>query len=221
MKNLIYIFLFLATIQVGNSQIIYKEFESLKLDGTRELKIQLPRDYEDNTDKNYPLFIVLDGDYLFEPVVGNVDYYSYWEDMPESIVVGINQSETRDEDTFYAEPNFVPEETGADFFEFIGLELIPYLNKTYRTANFRAIVGHGETANFANYYLFKDNPLFQAYIIISPDLAPEMETRVTERLLQFEDRKFYYLATSDNDLKTIQNYYTIMISLKVLLIILL
>jgi len=196
--------MFLAFTQVINSQVTYEEFQSDKLEQTRELKIQLPRGYEKNTDKTYPLFIVLDGDYMFEAVVGNIDYYSYWEDMPEAIVVGINQGENRVKDCFYSEQNSLPVDSGARFFEFIGMELIPYLNETYRTANFRAIVGHGETANFVNYYLFKDKPLFHAYVVISPDLAPEMETRITERLLQFQDQKFYYLATSTNDLKSVK-----------------
>ena len=72
-----------------SSQVIYEEFASSKLGEKRQIKIQLPRGYENDTDKSYPLFIVLDGDYLFEAVAGNVDYYSYWEDMPEAVVVGV------------------------------------------------------------------------------------------------------------------------------------
>ena len=204
MKTLIYILMIIACVPICNSQVIYEEFESDKLGEARELKIQLPRGYEKNTDKSYPLFIVLDGDYMFEAVVGNIDYYSYWEDMPEAIVVGINQADKRVMDCFYSEQNFLPIDSGAKFFEFIGMELVPHLMETYRTANFRAIIGHGETANFANYFLFKDNPLFQAYVVISPELAPEMETRITERLLQFQSQKFYYLATSTNDLRSVK-----------------
>ena len=82
----------------SQSQIIYEEFESNKLNESRRLKIQLPRDYETNTEKVYPIVIVLDANYLFEPVAGNVDYFSYWEDMPESIVVGSMQGEKRYDD---------------------------------------------------------------------------------------------------------------------------
>ena len=32
----------------------------------------------------------------------------------------------------YSEQNSLPIETGANFFEFIGMELIPYIEKTYR-----------------------------------------------------------------------------------------
>lgn len=191
-------------VHLMNAQTIYEDFQSGKLGQSRQLKIQLPRNYDENKEKTYPLFIVLDGDYLFEAVAGNVDYYSYWEDMPESIIVGINQVNTRDADCYYSEQNYLPVETGAQFFEFLGMELIPYLNNTYRTAEFRVAVGHGETANFINYYLFKNNPLFNAYMTISPDLAPGMIENISDRLKQFQTKIFYYLATSNNDIKPLR-----------------
>ncbi len=204
MKNLIYTLTIFFVFNLANAQVSYHDIESEKLGESRQIKIQLPRGYENNIEQTYPLFVVFDGDYLFEPVTGNIDYYSYWEDMPEAIVVGINQVNSREDDCLYSDENFLPIETGASFFEFVGLELVPYIEKNYRTANFRIAVGHGETANFINYFLFKDNPLFQAYISISPNLAPEMEQHITERLLQFQNKKFYYLATASNDLRVVR-----------------
>jgi predicted alpha/beta superfamily hydrolase len=186
---------------IAQSKIIYEEFESIKLDETRRLKIQLPRDYEENTKKQYPIVIVLDANYLFEPVAGNVDYFSYWEDMPESIVVGIMQGNARYEDCDYSDTTFFPEETSAAFFEFIGLELLPYIDTTYRTAQFTIIVGHDFTANFINYFLFKDPPLFNGYISLSPDLAPLMDERLPERVPQLESKIYYYLCTGTDDVQ--------------------
>ncbi len=185
------------------SQVIYESFRSIKLDQSRELKIQLPRNYKKNEKKTYPLIIVLDGDYLFEPVAGNVDYFSYWEDMPESIVVGINQRKTREGDGEYDSAEFLPTLKGAEFFEFIGQELVPYLNQTYRTAQLKIIVGHDYTANFINYFLFKDNPIFQGYICLSPELAPPMADRITSKLASSSDI-WYYLATATNDAEGIK-----------------
>lgn len=185
----------------ASAQIIYEEFNSSKLGESRRLKIQLPRNYETNIDKVYPIVLVLDADYLFEPVAGNVDYFSYWEDMPESIVVGIMQGDGRYDDCNYDDTNFVPAEKGADFFEFIGLELIPHIDDTYRTAKFIIAVGHDFTANFINYYLFKDPPLFNGYINLSPDLAPMMEQRLPERIPSVESKIFYYMATGTDDIK--------------------
>ncbi len=187
----------------GYSQAIYESFRSIKLDQSRELKIQLPRNYKKNVDKTYPLIIVLDGDYLFEPVAGNVDYFSYWEDMPESIVVGINQRKTREGDCEYDKAEYLPTLKGAEFFEFIGQELVPYLNQTYRTAQLQIIVGHDYTANFINYFLFKDNPIFHGYICLSPELAPQMAERITTRLASSSDI-WYYLATATNDAESIK-----------------
>ncbi|WP_026451093.1 alpha/beta hydrolase [Aequorivita capsosiphonis] len=182
------------------SQTIYKNFDSDKLRQTRKLKIQLPRNYDKNTDKKYPIVLVLDADYLFEPVAGNVDYFSYWEDMPESIVVGVMQGNSRYKDCAYDEDTFMPGDQGAEFFEFIGLELIPYIDEQYRTAKFIIGVGHDFTANFLNYYLFKDPPLMNGYINLSPDLAPLLDTRLAERIPNIKSKTFYYLATGTDDI---------------------
>src|SRR5210317_418877 len=130
MKNLFFLSIYLLSCVslFAQSKIIYEEFNSNKLEESRRLKIQLPRDYEENIDKVYPIVIVLDANYLFEPVAGNVDYFSYWEDMPESIVVGIMQGDDRYDDCEYDDSNFLPADKGADFFEFIGLELVPYID---------------------------------------------------------------------------------------------
>lgn len=203
-KSIILIFLFFCVLNTVKAQVKYETIESSKLGDTRQIKIQLPRGYNNNEDKSYPIFIVFDGDYLFEAVAGNVDYYSYWEDMPESIVVGVNQFDKRYDDCMYSEQNSLPIETGAAFFEFIGMELIPHIEKNYRTANFRVAVGHGETANYINYFLLKPQPLFQGYVVVSPELAPSMIDYLPERLGQVDNKIFYYLANTNNDASSIK-----------------
>jgi predicted alpha/beta superfamily hydrolase len=204
MKSVFCFLLLVFSFNFFQAQVIYEPFESYKLGESRELKIQLPRGYNDDDKKTYPLFVVFDGDYLFEVVAGNVDYFSYWEDMPEAIVVGVNQVDKRYDDCLYSEQNSLPIETGASFFEFIGTELIPHIQNKYKVGNFKVAVGHGETANFINYYLLKQQPLFQSYIVISPELAPQMNTFVTDRLSTFDKKTFYYLATSTSDISSIK-----------------
>lgn len=205
MKNTLSLILFLCSISYLNAQVKYETIESSKLGEKRELKIQLPRGYSSTDGKTYPLFIVFDGDYLFEAVAGNVDYYSYWEDMPASIVVGVNQFDKRFDDCMYSEQNSLPIETGAKFFEFIGMELLPYLEKKYAIANFKVAVGHGETANFINYFLLKPQPLFKGYIAISPELAPKMLDYLPEVLAKMQTKTFYYLANTSYDSPSIIN----------------
>lgn len=204
MKRFLLLLITLIAFNQLTAQTLYKEINSEKLGESRQLKIQVPRNY-DTSDKKYPVVIVFDGDYLFEIVAGNVDYAAYWEDMPEAIVVGINQYQKRNEDCYYSDQNSLPTESGAAFFEFVSMELVPFINKSFRTENFKVAVGHGLTANYINYYLLKGEPLFQAYISISPDLAPDMNSYLTEKLAKVEQKTFYYLATSENDKKNIKS----------------
>ena len=187
------------------SQVIYETIESSKLNEIREIKIQLPRNYDPEGNILYPLVVVLDGDYLFEPLVGNVDYHSYWGDMPKSIIVGINQSKNRNEDLSFSNTTYFPsDDGGSQFFEFIGMELIPYINDNFLTSDFRIVVGHDQSANFINYWLFKEKPLFRGYVAFSPNLAPEMVNRLQEKLSITAEDTFYYLATADSDVKELR-----------------
>lgn len=205
MKKLFSLLLLCFVVLNINSQAIYKKIDSYKLEGQRELKIQLPRNYDPESKRTYPLVIVLDGDYLFEPVAGNIDYQAYWEDIPDCIVVGVKQGSSREDDFYYDNDTYFPAHEGASFYEFIAAELLPYIEENYSASNFRIIVGHDLGANFINYYLFKDQPLFRAYVALSPDLAPEMINRLSERLLSIEQETFYYVATADADIKILRN----------------
>jgi predicted alpha/beta superfamily hydrolase len=185
------------------AQTVYESMESQSLGSTRELKIQLPRNYEDNSEKYYPIVVVFDGDYLFEIVAGNVDYYSYWEDMPEAIVVGINQDDSRSEDCYVSMEDYLPSKTGAQFYDFIENELLNFMSENYRTLNFRVAIGHGETANFINYFLFKDRPVFNSFVALSPTLSYGMQENLTSRLsLETDYKTFYYLSTAALDMKS-------------------
>lgn len=204
MKYLLTIFALILSLNTSVAQIIFEDFYSEKLNEDRKLKILLPKGYSDNDKKAYPIVLVLDADYMFELVAGNTDYYSYWEEIPGVIVVGVNQSETRFEDVMYSEQNSLPIENGAKFFEFLGMEVIPYIQNKYKTEPFKVVVGHGETANFINYYLLKEQPLFNAYIAISPNLAPDMINYLGESIENITSKIFYFLATSDDDVPQIK-----------------
>lgn len=204
MLKITQIVLFLFIFQGVNSQTLIKDLASSKLGENRQIMIQLPRGYDSNSEKEYPVIIVLDGNYLFEPMAGNVDYYSYWDEIPESIVVGIDQASTRKKDCLYDDRRFLPTDTGAAFFEFIGMELLPYINENYNTAKFTVLAGHDYTANFINYFLLKEEPIFQGYINLSPDLAPEMANRLLQKFETLEEPVWFYMATSSEDIPFIR-----------------
>ncbi len=186
---------------LGFSQVKQEIFESFKLQERRDVSYYFPVDYSE--EKRYPLVVVLDAERLFEQVVAISRFHSAFQGMPEVIVVGIHQdkNDLRWEDCAYEEDTGLPTEKGKSFFEFLGMEIIPYLETTYNIAPFKMIVGYDITANFANYYLFKDKSIFNAYISISPFLAPEMESRVPARLGDIDQQIFYHLIVGNAENK--------------------
>lgn len=186
------------------AQISYDEIESSKLNSVRQLKIKLPKDYDPSSEIKYPLIIVFDGDYLFEPIAGQVDFQTYFDDMPSSIIVGVVQGSERRYDGYCDEVTGLPKESGLRFHDFVAEELIPYLDDKFNTSKFRVAVGHDLMGNFINSYLFKEDPIFNAYVCISPDLSGTVRDYLGERLEFFKDDIFYYMATSDKDLPYIR-----------------
>ena len=59
------------------------------------------------------------------------------------------------------------------FKDFIEKELIPYINRTYRASNERALVGHSQAGLFATWMMLEHPDIFEKYIILSPSLWVE------------------------------------------------
>ena len=203
-KTVFFVFVF-CTLQAYCQKIPEKVF-SPKLNEEREITIGLPPSYLTNPNKKYPLLIVLDGDYLFDPFQGALNYGAYWDDLPEVIIVGVNQNKNneRETDCTIDQTTGLPDEKGNKFFEFIGMELVGYMEKKYRIAPFKIIAGHDITAGFLNFFLYKEKPLFDAYISMSPELATAMEENIPERFNVLEQPIFYYQSTADGDVKKMQ-----------------
>lgn len=201
-------FLLAAVIMLSGvafSQITTDTIRSAKLGESREIQISLPESYKKSSSQRYPLMILLDGDYLMKPFTGALAYGEYWNDIPEMIVVGISQNKNneRETDCTVSSDNGLPEEKGEQFFEFIG-EVVAAMEKNYRIAPFKIIAGHDVTAGFANFYLYKDVPLFTAYIVMSPELPKGMEEQIPERLQKIQQPVYYYMSTADGDVKKMQ-----------------
>jgi predicted alpha/beta superfamily hydrolase len=204
MKSLFLSIAFFLSIAVF-SQTTNDEIFSAKLNAKRKITVKLPPSYGKNVEQKYPLILVLDGEFLFSPFEGNLTYGNYWDDTPEVILVGIKQDDVRYDDSEFELQTGLPSKKGSAFFDFIGMELLPHLEKKYRIAPFKIIAGLDSTAGFLNAFLYKDLPIFNGYIVMSPELSSGMEDRIPQRLNTLKEPVFYYLATADGDLKKFQN----------------
>jgi predicted alpha/beta superfamily hydrolase len=200
MKQLLLVFFVVFSVSCL-SQIKTINFDSEKLKEKRDIYISLPASYEKNKTKQYPLLVILDGDYLLNPFNSALTYGSYWDELPEVITIGIsqNKNDQRTTDCGVDPVTGMPEGKSIDFFDFISLELIPMVQKEYRTTNFKIIAGHDTTASFLNFFLYKANPLFNAYISLSPELAVDMDVKMPNLLANSKIPIFYYLSTADGD----------------------
>lgn len=207
-KLLLLLLLCLSTS--GFAQKIRDSIYSERLETNRYLTVSLPSSYNKDSKKTYPLLILLDGDYLFDPFQGAIRYGNYWDDLPEIIIVAVSQGKENEryDDCTFDETTGLPEGKGEKFFEFIGGELLSYVQKKYRTSNFKMIAGHDVTAGFINLFLYKELPVFNGYISLSPDLFTDMPVLVAERLATFKQNIFYYQSVADGDIKKMKDKIT-------------
>lgn len=188
------------------AQISTDTIASQHLDENRIITVSLPASYQKNKEKKYPLLVLLDGDYLFDAFNGALSYGNYWDEMPETIIVGIHQNKNndRESDCEIDDATGYPIEKGTKFFDFISTELLPNLEKKYRITPFKIIAGHDLTASYLNLFLYQETSPFSAYISLSPELATGMEVQIPKQLSKTSKPVFYYQSYSDKDLKEYQ-----------------
>ena len=170
------------------------------MDDTRKITIVLPDGYDKR--QKYPLFVVLNASRLLEPTVTSLRYFARTGEVPPSIIVGIYNQE---DDVTIPQETGVPFNDTAVFFEFVGQVVIPHVQSKYATNGFKGIIADGEGANFINYYLLKENSLFNAYISLSPNMTEKITNSIPEQLASFKTPIFYYLGwTQDEDNVTLK-----------------
>jgi len=159
---------------------------SQTLKESKEIYVQLPANYNPNSDKKYPVVYILDGE-VFLPTVSDVqDYYSGGF-TPEMVLVGISNSKNRMRDlttskikTMYGMPFNDENGEAANFSKFIETELIPFVEKKYPVTNFRTLIGHSYGGLFTIYALIHHPQLFSNYVAIDPSLDWDDQKLINE-----------------------------------------
>ena len=120
----------------------------------------------------YPVVYQTDAPEHVNEIGGSIDFLVANDRMPALIVVGIgNTDRTRDLTPSRAKVESYPTSGGGDkFLEFIQSELIPEIEKRYRTAPYRIFAGHSFGGLLAIHALITRPDLFNAYIAVSPSL---------------------------------------------------
>lgn len=158
------------------------------LNEDREVLISLPDSYQDNNYTKYPVLYLLDGDKFFKSFSGAASQMSSdaSPQIPEMIIIGItSQNRVKDSSPTHSiigysgkEEKGFEQSGGTDnFLKFINTELIPYVDSTYRTENYRTFVGYSFTGLPVLHSLFSSPQTFNSYLVI--DFSAWWDNEVT------------------------------------------
>jgi hypothetical protein len=140
----------------------------------RTILVRTPAGYNGNSLK-YPVFYMTDGDAHIGHTASTIEFLARNGRMSEMILVGItNTDRTRDltpTKATGANAAQFPTAGGSDnFLKFIATELIPEIEKRYRTEPYRVLAGHSLGGLFVVHTLITRPELFNSYVAVSPSL---------------------------------------------------
>ena len=156
------------TINTGYSFKLH----SAVLNEDRTIMVSLPDGYSGNT-KKYPVLYMVDGQWNFNHAVQTVNWLSSADNgiIPQTIVVGIPTRENRERDLTPTRNEESKLGGGADkLHKFMEEELIPFIDKNYRTYRYRVLGGASLGGLFVLHAFMSDPQLFTAYLALSPSM---------------------------------------------------
>jgi predicted alpha/beta superfamily hydrolase len=163
-------------ISIGKRYTIH----STLLGEDRTLFVSLPQSYKDRHKyTRYPVLYLLDGEKYFHSFTGAVKQLSSdaTPHIPEMIVVGIkSQQRVKDSSPTRSligasgkiEKQYEVSGGANKFLSFMKTELIPYIENTYSTSEYRILTGYSFTGLPVIHALFTMPETFNAYIAIDP-----------------------------------------------------
>lgn len=164
------------------SPIRIEKIASAQLGEVREIWVSLPDRY-DETGGSYPVLYMMDADFNFNSgVIGGLRHAARLGEMPDFIVVGIKNTD-RSKDIFPEEITYADGSKNggrADrYLDFIRQELVPRVEKGYRTESPRVLYGTSNTGFTAVYGMLRDPGLADSCIAASATLR--VDTFLTQR----------------------------------------
>lgn len=185
-----------------------EKLASTRVGETREFWVSLPDGYDAGSER-YPVVYMMDGDFNFNSGgIGALRYAAQMGELPEFIVVGIRNAD-RSKDIF---PEVVTYPDGSkdggranSYLDFIHEELMPRIEKTYRTDRFRVLYGTSNTGFTAVYALFRTPEMADAYVAASATLSIPSFRRDRDSLITAfrGGRRRLSLVMGEHDLPTV------------------
>jgi predicted alpha/beta superfamily hydrolase len=182
--------------------------ESAKVGETREFWVSLPDGYHESVER-YPVVYMMDGDFNFNSGgIGALRHAAQLGEIPEFIIVGIRNTD-RSKDIF---PEVVtyPDSSkdggrANQYLDFIHEELMPHIERAYRTERYRVLYGTSNSGFTAVYALFRTPAMADADVAASATLSiPSFRRDRNDLVRDFKGgRRRLALVMGERDLPTV------------------
>jgi len=149
--------------------------QSESMQETREFIVHLPQNYDPDSEAGYPVIYSLDAGSSDKLVAEIASYYNWTNIMPQQVIVVSLKNIRRFPD--FLPPYYEHEGVsgnGGKLLVYIKDELIPYVNKKFRTNGRRVFAGHSWGGQYVTYALSQSPGLFDAYFITSPSFGNDL-----------------------------------------------
>ena len=181
-------FLSLRAFPQDGYTVRHDSIKSEILKQSRKIDIFIPDGYDAKNVK-FPVIYVLDADGRDQHIVPTARFLFMNNKMPRAIVVGVMNID-RNHDFLPDSSSSAKSGGGADnFVSFFRNELVPYVDKNFKTENFRILVGHSYGGLFAMHCLLTDPELFDAYMAIDPSFWYKNQMQVKSAAAEFQKSK--------------------------------
>lgn len=198
------------------------ELTSQIFGNTRTIRVLVPRDYDlpANRARRYPVFYMLDGQNLFDACLSDVSHKEWQTDetvyrlvaekaIPEMIVVGVDHAATKRAYEYLPYKDYLSnpdmeEPNGKRFPDFLANEVMPLVDRTYRTLTGHANTGLGGSSygGVATLYALMARPNTFGYgLIESPTMWIGMGqlVRDTNPLIALPNKVFFAFGGKEGD----------------------
>lgn len=172
-----------SAVKNSPSQELFRLYAK-QISDSFEISVQLPLEYEENSDKKYPVVLLTDANFFYPMLAPILHQYEKGGLLPPLILIGIGYRSFEAMDSLRIRDYLYPEALvsdemeamggGKNFFHFITRELVPRVDSSYRTNGIRTLLGHSFGGYFSLYALLEQlnqqQHYFNSFIAASPTL---------------------------------------------------
>ena len=182
-----------------------ESFDSKIMGETRKYSVRLPQGYTPSSNIKYPVLYIFDGLTNLAHTSGTRDFLIGSNEMPKVIIVAIDtNTATRALDlTPTVDAKFPQPSGGGDkTLDFVEKELMPHIEKTYNTENYKMLAGHSFGGLLTIHALQSRPKLFNAYFAFSPSLQwnnRETSAKVKAMLVKNKQLKTFFYMNIGNE----------------------